>query len=337
MSYRSANNQPVKGAVPAKPWFGFAWRLAISVLLIVWLIAWIDIGAVFKLLGSVKIPLLALAMVSVISTHAVRCLRWRYCLLDEGKKITIRVIIISYWTSLFVGLALPSEYGGDLIRAKDMRDRLGSTSTAIAGVLWSRISGIGAMFMVFAIIGLMQFERLIALSLTWAWMISIVLLAALSVFIFVPPVSRFLADLTQRLPGPERFRNATLDTVLRIKTVASDRTFAWRIGVLALLVHTLAIATNLLYGWALNQPVTVIDIALAVPVVTLSSLLPISVGGLGVKEGAFVASLSALGLTVEGALSIALLNRLVSLAVALSGGILFPFRQALMAERRKDG
>ncbi len=307
-------------------------RLAVSVLLIAWLLIHIDVTVALRLLGAVQGLWLAAALGSVLGTHLVNCWRWHWCLIDQGRRVSFRTLVVSYWTSLFVGLALPTEYGGDLLRIKDVWSHTASGAAAVASVLWSRLSGIAATFLVFSAAGLAGLDRLSELSLTWVWAVSLAICGALAVVIFVRPAYHLVFRLLERFPAPEKTRNRILEH-LRELTVPRD--IGWRIAALALVAQGLMILTNSLYAAALDQPVKALDMALVVPLVTLSSLLPISLGGIGVKEGAFVVCLSALGLSPEGALSVALLNRLVLIALALTGGLLFPFRHRLLSRPRR--
>ncbi len=313
-------------------WLGLAWRFAVSALLAAWLLGRIDVAAALRLLETVRTPLLLAAVLSMLLTHGVNCLRWRWCLLDEGRRVRFRAIIFSYWTSLFVGMALPTEYGGDLLRIKDVRSRLQNGSTAVAGVLWSRLSGIGATFFVFSLAGLGRLERLAELSMLWVWAISVAACLALAAFVFLPSVCDLASRVLERCPGPDPLRGGALGILRGVRAIAGHRVYGWRIAALALVAQILMIVTNTLYACALHQSVQVLDMALVVPVVSVSSMLPVSLGGIGVKETAFVLCLSALGLSAEGALSVALLNRLALLALALAGGCLMPFRRRLLGQ-----
>ncbi len=310
---------------------GLALRCAVSALLVGWLLAHIDVPAAIRLLAAVPGAWLAAALLSLLATHLVNCWRWRLCLLDQGRSSSFRTLVVSYWTALFAGLALPTEYGGDLLRVKDAWSETASGSAAVASVLWSRLSGIAATFFVFSIAGLGRLDRLPE-SMRWIWAISVAVCLALAAAVALRPVWDLVIRLLERFPAPERLRAGALE---RARALAANRGIAWRIAALALAAQGLMIVTNSLYAAALEQPVKVLDMALVVPLVTLSSLLPISLGGIGVKEGAFVVCLSALGLSREAALSIALLNRLMLVALALAGGLLFPFRKRLMSSSRR--
>ena len=186
------------------------------------------------------------------------------------------MIVLSYWTSLFAGLALPTEYGGDLLRVKDIWQRLDSGSTALASVLWSRLTGVGATFFVFGLIGLGRLERLAEISLMWVWAISVAMCVALAAVVFSRGIRAVAIRLLARIPGPDRLRNGALNVLSRMQTLATHRRYAWRIAALSLAAQLMMIVTNYLYAIALDLPIQLADMALVIPVVTLSGLLPVS-------------------------------------------------------------
>ena len=83
--------------------------------------------------------------------------------------------------------------------------------------------------------------------------------------------------------------------------------------------------------WALAQPIAgevpATWFAVIVPFVTLASMLPISVGGTGVRELLFVALFSRVGLDPAAGLALGLVTGLANLVWAGVGGLLFAMRR----------
>ena len=63
------------------------------------------------------------------------------------------------------------------------------------------------------------------------------------------------------------------------------------------------------------------EVILIAPIIPLISLLPISLNGIGIAEGAFVIMYTQLGVSPEEALAAALLRRILLLLFSLFGGI----------------
>ena len=96
------------------------------------------------------------------------------------------------------------------------------------------------------------------------------------------------------------------------------------------IVFILAVATqllNVLVFWLLGQslglPTSLQQWFIVAPTVLLVSMLPISIGGWGVREGAMVVALHGFGISAEDALLPSVLFGLCAVAATLPGGILW--------------
>jgi uncharacterized membrane protein YbhN (UPF0104 family) len=93
---------------------------------------------------------------------------------------------------------------------------------------------------------------------------------------------------------------------------------------------SLSLALQLvIVGWlyivaqGLHISVPFVVLCMATPLVTLFSLLPVSLGGVGVREAGYVAFLVPFGLTVGEATSLSLVSAMVQTAIRLCFGVLF--------------
>jgi uncharacterized membrane protein YbhN (UPF0104 family) len=104
-------------------------------------------------------------------------------------------------------------------------------------------------------------------------------------------------------------------------------------------VLTLAIATqllNILVFWMLSQslalPTTLQQWFIVAPTVLLVSMLPISIGGWGVREGAMIVALHGFGISAEDALLPSVLFGLCAAVATLPGGIFWIINKDAGAE-----
>jgi uncharacterized protein (TIRG00374 family) len=88
------------------------------------------------------------------------------------------------------------------------------------------------------------------------------------------------------------------------------------------------------YGCALavGLEVSFLVLCLVVPAAVLASMLPLSINGLGLREGALVGLLVAYGVSAPQAGSFAFLALIIATAVALVGGIVYLFYRQPMRE-----
>jgi len=80
---------------------------------------------------------------------------------------------------------------------------------------------------------------------------------------------------------------------------------------------------NQIYCAALDIDIPFGHLLVIVPVVYLTEILPISVNGIGVRDGAFALAFSMLGYKMEDGLAVAILVIFVRYGVGMIGGLVF--------------
>ena len=139
-----------------------------------------------------------------------------------------------------------------------------------------------------------------------------------SLFATAPPLTRLRNRLGRWWPG----RLTSLREALR-HTRDLSRGVVARVLALGILTHGLGIAAYALVASALDLDLSLATIAWTRSAAVLIAILPISVAGLGVREGVMVVLLAPYGIAAADALTYALLAFATTiLAVGLVGGLL---------------
>ncbi len=79
-------------------------------------------------------------------------------------------------------------------------------------------------------------------------------------------------------------------------------------------------------GWAFGLHVPFVYFLVIVPTIFLLIMLPISIGGLGVREAAYVYLFGLVGVAPEAALGLAIVNYLLRLLSVLTGAWVYARR-----------
>jgi len=104
---------------------------------------------------------------------------------------------------------------------------------------------------------------------------------------------------------------------------ACGATIIGRALAVSFLFNVLLIATNVLIAWALHANISLWYFVLFVPIISSLLMLPVSLSGLGVREGAYVYLFAQAGVLTSQALSMSLLVYTMNVATGLIGGILY--------------
>jgi uncharacterized protein (TIRG00374 family) len=91
--------------------------------------------------------------------------------------------------------------------------------------------------------------------------------------------------------------------------------------IVSLIFYATIIVFQYLTFSSLGIDIPFLEVIFIAPVIPLVSLLPISLNGIGVAEGAYVVLYMQLGISPEEALAAALLRRILLLLFSLVGGV----------------
>jgi len=293
-------------------------RLTITVLALYWVLSKADISKVITLLSSMNPFPAFLAVFSVFLGLSLSGLRWYIFL--QPKIITPLGAIFVTLGAIFYGMFLPAGAGVDLIRGLYVGVKSGSKSQSFASVFIDRMVGFLALLS-------LALGALILGSKTMRHIGAFILLGfVLSLFSSVIILSRRLRKLGIRVLGKikvfhlgeklSRFLLAFDHYRENPKTLIVGFFLSLMIQIfLGLSAYLLALALNLLkFSLDMKFFKTVVYTSL----VNLITMLPISLGGLGVREGGFVYLMGPY-VGVEGAISISLLYYFANILASLPG------------------
>jgi uncharacterized membrane protein YbhN (UPF0104 family) len=212
--------------------------------------------------------------------------------------------------------------GGDVVRAWYLDGKSGRRLTALLSVVLDRVSGL-------LILTLLAGGAVLVCSLELPmWLVAMVwgMAAAILLGLTALPLlgrSRLLNARQQVLSRqlrqclPLLLRPAPL--LLSVAVQSANVVLVWMIG------RALGVSVPGSYYWIL------------VPVVTLLTLLPVSVNGMGIREGGTVLLLGLQGVPASLALTLALLWFAVFTVASLAGAPLFLFGSFPRFEVQTDG
>jgi uncharacterized membrane protein YbhN (UPF0104 family) len=266
---------------------------------------------------------IALHFVAVLSGVA----RWRVLLDARQLSQPIPWLIRSFLIGRFVGAFTPSTAGLDGWRAFEVARRTGDVAGSTGVIVVEKLFGLIGMALVCAVVA--PIGALDALGPT-ALPIALAIAAGSAIRLFVlasPARARRLATIA---PRPIRARATKIAEAFASGDLSSGRiAAALALGVLS---HLALSATFAATGVALDVDVPFTTLLAVGNAIVISVLLPISIGGVGVREGVSVFLLAGAGVSTSDAVLIALLGYLTGQVPALIGGVLLMLdRDALRA------
>jgi uncharacterized membrane protein YbhN (UPF0104 family) len=292
-------------------------KIIVSAGLMIYLLVFqIDLEELWHTTRQARWEYLVAAMVLMIAGTALRALRWQALLEALDIKVPLRRLVHLYFVGAFFNIFLPTGLGGDAIRMAELARSTKRAPEAIGTTLVDRATGLWVLF-VLALLALPFSHGLLPQG--WTPIIALgTLVGALGGWVVMgTPLIPWLGSRVH-LPGQEKLERF-YHSVAQLGYRALGKACA-----VSLLFDLLLIAFNILiaHGLGVNQPLGIF--LLFTPIISFSLALPISIGGLGVREQTYVLLFSSLGVSDAAATAMSLTNYvLTNLVVGLLGGILY--------------
>jgi len=246
-------------------------------------------------------------------------LRWRLLLRALGVSVSVREVSISYLSSLFFNLFLPSLVGGDMFRGLSLSYRKKEYGKVFSSVLMDRFSGAFAMGCIGFCAYLIGHRLIQAREVFFALCIFMAVLACATLVIFS---KRFFSCLVHILRDG-RFKRKIVnfhDQLYFFKN--NPRVFLKSLGY-SLIIQLIVPLSFFIFSKAFFLETSLISFYILVPIVMVIALLPISIAGLGTREAAAVYFFSTVGIAESVALGISLLNFVAMVIPSIVGGIVY--------------
>ena len=245
--------------------------------------------------------------------------RWQRVIDAFGVHVRLRTLSTHYFAGQFVGNVLPSTIGGDVLRVTRSAKNIGSTETAFAAVALERLTGFLALPLLCAC-GFVLDPTLLESSTAWVeLLVSGIALAALGTILFLAGHPKAAGRFEDR-ENWVRFIGAVH---VGLGYLRRDRRQI--VGVLgtAVIYQVSVIATVGFLDLTLGTGVPFAALVAFVPVVAMAQVVPISLSGLGIREGMLVLLLHPLGISSGHAVGLGLAWYATMLLVSLLGAPAF--------------
>ncbi|MFM7112884.1 MAG: lysylphosphatidylglycerol synthase transmembrane domain-containing protein [Planctomycetota bacterium] len=252
------------------------------------------------------------ASIAVFSLAQVAsAIRWRALARAQGFRDPFGPFVRWYAAGMFCNLALPSSVGGDVVRAwylsrKGTGPVLARRQAAVASVLLDRATGLGVLIGVAGVAALAAPPGLPARVTAPVWMAVTAAACGLLAWPLISIIGRKVAPRFAPLLGG-------VDGVLRDPVLLATTTAC------SVVVQMSSIAQVALVGTGLGIDLPWAFYGCVVPLVSLLTLLPVSLNGMGLREAGYVGLLSPLGVSSAQSVALSLLGFAATSLVALAG------------------
>ena len=291
-------------------------RLCVSFGLLIALAKWLEVSEIADRLAQMQPSWIGLALALSVAQVAASAWRWRFTAGRLGIELPFSIAVREYYLAMFLNQVIPGGVVGDVSRAwRHARAQalLGSASgPAVRAVILERASGQVVMAMV-ALLSVASWP--LGLGVTWWW-------GMLAVGAVVSGFWYWVRDLNDTSLVGRFWRDARLALFAGL---AFPLQFASSVLVVATYLITYVLAAR-----AIGVETPLLVLAPLVAPVLLTMLIPVTVGGWGLREGAAALLWGVAGLAVVDGVSISVAYGILVLLSTLPGGLVLALGSAAM-------
>lgn len=280
-------------------------KVAVTAAMIYFLYTQIDLAELWEAASAVDARWLLVAMAQMLITPLIGGARWLLVLGAMGERDRWWPITRLFWIGMLFSQVLPSQVGGDAIRMLLARWRGHSLSVAINSVMIERILMVVVLVVLVACLLPFATHRL-GMQPSVSWTVILLLAGAFVGVIVLVSADKipFLAGLLSKLSKSGAGKTAMRLPVDARKVLLSPSAVLQ--ATLAVLPHLNQVMCAFWIGRAVGLQLDFVDYLAIVPFIFISTLLPISIGGWGVREGVSVALFGFVGVASSQALLLSL-------------------------------
>ncbi|RMH69097.1 MAG: UPF0104 family protein [Gemmatimonadetes bacterium] len=240
-------------------------------------------------------------------------------------ELSFRFVFRLYFVGLFFSNFLFSNVGGDAYRVFALRQKYDEWMKPIVLISFDRLMGLGILVTAGCLIVLMDFNRIVDLARQHQ----------LSLQVNIHPVWLLVCAGLGILIGGYffLFKKSWFDRFLRLGWEKYDSFRHIIAGIpftrlssaffVAVLFNIARLLRFYFFIRAFGADIHLLDLVVVLSLTTLVSMLPVTLGSLGIREGTITVSLAMFGVALPQGLAVALLNRVVVWVVSALGGIFF--------------
>jgi uncharacterized membrane protein YbhN (UPF0104 family) len=310
----------------AKPALVLLAKLLVSAGLLAFFFTRIHIGRFFDTFASADFFYIAITLLIYMATQLISTVRWMVLARPLGFATPFAVLFRYYLIGMFFNLFAPGTIGGDVSRIyylsrdgeQQTEERFSSAMMRAAlSVFMDR--AVGMMVLVWlGALGLLLWPQYAVptpvRTLTFA-----LALGLLAGALLLPLLDRIVSANGHPIIVKLRLALRTYRAHWRAVAIAVALSFA---------VHLIQAWLHVIMGRALHIEIPLSYCVILYPLVGTFSALPVSLNGLGLREGGYLFMLQIIGFSSETGIAFGLLLFLTVAADSLVGGVLFLFKRS---------
>lgn len=298
-----------------------ALRLLFSIVLLVGFLSRADLSLIVGNMLLVPTYCLLCAFLLYLLAHYVNSLKWNFLLKEYDLLKLFRLTLVAQYYSLL----LPGQIAGEAVKAYRLGKGNIDAERVAASVLVDRLTGLIGLLLVGAV-GLFLTEisvpQPLVVGLGTAIVVGVGLLYSVQFRWITDLINSLLQLLENSYPATAGFTGQIRLLLDEWRRYLEHPIILISSVLLGIVFQLLAVLITKLLAIGLNIYLSFADWSWIFSAVSLAVFLPLTIGGVGIREGAFVGLLGWIGVRSEQALALSLSLFGIQVIGAIIGGII---------------
>lgn len=254
-------------------------KLLSTIVMFYFLFQYIDLDNLVAILSKSHVEIIFIALLFQLASTYLAAYRWRLIMKELVFKERVSFYVQSYFKGSFFNQVLPSSIGGDAVRIIDLTQKGYNKKDSFYGVFVDRLIGLIGLLVLNLFATTLFFGTF---DTSFSLLIILITFGGISGFLslFYLNKIKFLAKY--------KFLNLFHRLSNRLNNLYSSKFILLQHILLSVGVHILSILAIFSLALSINFHISFETFLIALPPVFLLTIIPLSLAGWGIREGAMV-------------------------------------------------
>lgn len=302
-------------------------KILVSVSLLVYLFLETDTSAFFERISQLSLWFVLFAWIYYAGCQWVSAYRWQMFLAVKSINVRLKTLFSFYMVGMFLNNFLPGAVGGDAVKAYDLYRHTDDGNVSIASVFLERFTGLIGLVVIAVFAAIFGMQDVESDVIFWAVWGTVAFLFTIILLIWSGPGSKLINGLMKMLM-PAFIERRFSELYEAVHSYRGHRRVLIKSILISIVLQFLFALYYVLTAHALGIEIDLIYFLLFLPLVTIVTMIPISFGGLGIREAMMVVLFAEVGVSSADIMSISLTVHVINTLLSLWGGAIFMTRRS---------
>jgi glycosyltransferase 2 family protein len=292
-------------------------KISITIGLITWFLHRCDIHKVIMVLSELPLTLILIIILVNILAILVASYKWNI-LLPQCSFISL---LKSIMIGRFYSVILPGQIAGEAVKAYKFGKGRKEAEQIVASVFLDKFTGVISLLLI-GLLGICLSNVSLKFDLLYCFIIfNILSIFGLFFFRFKFSSIYFACFIKwiKHIKCLRKILNRSIRFFKALKNYTYDNGILTKSILLGFLYQLIVIFMHIIIAWGLGINVPFVDWCWILSIVSVAIFLPVTIAGIGIREGAFIGMLSWFGINIEKALALSFLILAIQIMDALVG------------------